>query len=816
MSKKSKGKGVSLAVFQQQQQETAQKKQQEVLLLQQQQQKQKEQQQKQKKQQEKDKKQQQQQQQEKKKVSTNNTPTSTPTTAVTTTSSVFSSKVHFQPNKECQDIIKVLIEVFGEDRVNGHIDQPMLNYFASVLHAQNSPATQVPETEVSDLLSLFSLETGATKTQQESNELAKRIISELRSRSLLSEPIQVTDDKRIKLLDEAINLGRTFEVQMKQTEIMNSVAQQVSANYNESLDWEQKVVKERKEKKAKRDQKMRELKVREYQDFLQQRGLSSGKGIVKLHNVEEVTGTRDINLRNVSVSVGNRELLENAELQLIYGHRYGLIGRNGVGKTTLLRNFVERELEGIPPYLQILHIEQEVAGDETTALDMVLKTDVERARLLQEEKELLEGDDDSGGERLARVYERMDAIDAHSAESRAAAILSGLQFTPEMQYMKTKQFSGGWRMRISLARALFVEPDVLLLDEPTNHLDLHAVLWLENYLQKWKKTVVVVSHARRFLNDVVTDIIHFQDKQLHYYRGDYDTFEHTRIESLKLQQKTHEAQQKQREHVQQFIDRFRYKAATAKMVQSRIKMLEKMEFVAAVAEDPEFSFVIPSPDALQPPYLQAIDVTFGYSSERILFSRLNFNLDMDSRIALVGPNGAGKSTFLNVLTGSLRPLEGIVNVNRKIRIARFSQHHVDQLNLQQTPLEYMTSKYPQTDSQQLRSHLGGLGLSGDLGVQPIYTLSGGQKSRVAFAELTFLKPHLLLLDEPTNHLDIDTVDALIQALNSYQGGVLMVSHDEHLIESCCDELWVCSGGEINKSNVTFAEYKKEILKEIVH
>ncbi|KAL0477300.1 hypothetical protein AKO1_005406 [Acrasis kona] len=694
-----------------------------------------------------------------------------------------------------------------------------MNYIASILQAQNDPSTRVKEDQVVEILSLFLLETGVEKNKEASSALTNQIISNLRSQSLLAQPEEnkEQDDGRIKVLEEAINLGRTFEDQMKQNDIMNSVASTAqTVNYNESLDWEQKLLNERKEKKAKRESKIRELKVKEYQEYLTNRGLGSGKGIVKMHNTEEVTGSRDVMLRNVSISVGNRELLENAELQLTYGHRYGLIGRNGVGKTTLLRNFVEREIDGIPPYLQILHIEQEVVGDDQSALEMVLKTDVERTRLLEEEKALLESaDDDASGERLARVYERMDQIDAHSAEARAASILNGLQFTPEMQRMKTKQFSGGWRMRISLARALFVEPDILLLDEPTNHLDLHAVLWLENYLQNWNKTVIIVSHARRFLNDVVTDIIHFHDKQLQYYRGDYDTFENTRMESLKLQQKTHDAQAKQREHVQQFIDRFRYKAATAKMVQSRIKMLEKMEFVAAVAEDPEFTFVIPSPEPLQPPYLQAIDVTFGFSLEKTLFSKLNFNLDMDSRIALVGPNGAGKTTFLNVLTGSLKPLDGLVNLNRKIRIARFSQHHVDHLNLQQTPLEYMASKFPGVDTQLLRSHLGGLGMGGDLGVQPIYTLSGGQKSRVAFAELTYVKPHLLLLDEPTNHLDIDTVDALIQALNAYNGGILIVSHDEHLIESCCDELWVCSGGEINKANMTFAEYKKEILKDIV-
>lgn len=369
-------------------------------------------------------------------------------------------------------------------------------------------------------------------------------------------------------------------------------------------------------------------------------------------------------------------------------------------------------------------------------------------------------------------------------------------------------------MRVALARALFVEPDLLLLDEPTNHLDLVSSLWLENYLQKWKKTLIVVSHSKSFLNAISTDIIHLHNKTLDAYKGDYFTFEKTRNEKLKQQQKAHEAQEKQRAHIQSFIDRFRYKASTAKMAQSRIKMLEKMDFIPAVVEDPTFTFEIPSPEAAPPPYMQAIDVAFGYSEDKILFKKLNFNLDMDSRIALVGNNGSGKSTFLKLLNGEVQPLDGTINRNRKIRVAKFSQHHVDQLNMQMTPLEHMKSKYPKQDEQDLRAQLGRFGLSGNLALQPIYTLSGGQKSRVSFAEITYHRPHILLMDEPTNHLDTDSVDALIQAVNAYQGGIMLISHDEYFISNVADEIWVCGNGRILPWAGTFDDYKKAIYKEL--
>ncbi|CAD7697954.1 unnamed protein product, partial [Ostreobium quekettii] len=473
----------------------------------------------------------------------------------------------------------------------------------------------------------------------------------------------------------------------------------------------------------------------------------------------------------------------------------------------------------------VLHVEQEAVGEDITVLDAVLECDVERTALLKEEEELLQegekkcstssadGSPDPPSGRLAQVYNRLTEIDAYNAEAKASTLLAGLSFTPDMMHIPTKRLSGGWRMRLALAQALFVEPDLLLLDEPTNHLDLHAVLWLEDCLAKWPTTLLVVSHARQFLNAVCTDILHLHSHKLVAYKGSFDVFERTMRERLLNEQKRTEAQLAQRKHMQAFIDKFRYNAKRASLVQSRLKALNRMEEISVVERDAEYVFRFPNPGgAVAPPIVSFSDVDFNYPGGPTLFSGLNFGLDLESRCAIVGPNGIGKSTLLNLIAGALEPTVGYVQRNAKVRFATFSQHHVDGLDLALTPLQYMKKMFPDSKEQVHRSHLGSFGISGDLALQAMYTLSGGQKSRVALAKITWKSPHVLLLDEPSNHLDIDAVDALIEGLNLFSGAVLMVSHDQYLIESTVDELWMCEGGRVDVFHGTFDDYRKRLRK----
>lgn len=684
------------------------------------------------------------------------------------------------------------------------LDEWVGRFLFAMLEGQTRQESYLPEADVERTLRLYLKEFEVFPSEGALESSVKALMAEM-------QPISKKPKEESSRLASAVSIGRQYEESVKKAQMMKTIGKVTTANTNSDWSWEGQRNASKDMRKKRREDEKKALLEEEYEEYLRKRGIASASAITKLHHKGEgTTYSADIRCEGIHIRLGKTLLLDNTDLILLSGHKYGLIGRNGAGKTTLLRALSEHELEGVSPFMQILHVEQEIMAGSETPLQLLLSTDAERELLIKEEKELLKCQDDASNERLNEVYSLLDAIDAHSAEARAASILHGLSFTVEMMNSPTSSLSGGWRMRVALARALFVEPDVLLLDEPTNHLDLFAVMWLEQFLQDWKKTLVIVSHSRTFLNNVCKEVIHLDAYRLSYYTGNYDQFEITRVELLRQQKKQHDSQEKQRAHIQSFIDKFRYSAARAKMAQSRIKALERMETVADVISDPQFSFTFPDPEPVAGSYLELVDCEFGYKAGSTLFKDVNISIDDSARIVLVGANGAGKSTFLNMCLGKLEPRSGHVTRNKKMRVAHFAQHHLETLTPQLSSVEFMRSKFPAVEDQQIRAHLGKMGLSGDRALQPIYTLSGGQKSRLVLSWITFVKPHLLLLDEPTNHLDIDTVNALIEALLAYNGSLVVISHDEYFITSLCDDIYVCDKETITKFDGDFEAYRTSL------
>ena len=516
-----------------------------------------------------------------------------------------------------------------------------------------------------------------------------------------------------------------------------------------------------------------------------------------------------IKLHDISYSVEGRPLLENASATIPAGHKVGLIGRNGTGKTTLFR-LIRGELSletgsiELPRQARIGGVAQEVPGNDISLLETVLAADTERAQLLAE----AERADDPN--RIAEIQTRLADIDAWSAEGRATSILKGLGFSPEKQQMPCSAFSGGWRMRVALAAVLFAQPDLLLLDEPTNYLDLEGAIWLESYLVKYPHTVIIVSHDRGLLNRAVGSILHLEDRKLTFYQGAYDTFAKTRAARLASAEAEAKRQDARRAHLQSYVDRFRYKADKAKQAQSRLKMIAKLEPITRPQEAALRRFSFPKPEELSPPIVRVENGSVGYEDNAIL-SRLDLRIDQDDRIALLGQNGEGKSTLSKLISGRLNPMAGRVVTSNKLRIGYFAQHQVDELFIDETPLDHIRRLRPKKTPAQLRAIMGGFGIGAEQADTEVGRLSGGQKARLSLLLATIDAPHLLILDEPTNHLDIESREALVEALTAYSGAVVLVSHDMHLLSLVADRLWLVKGGRVTPYDDDLDTYRSQLL-----
>ncbi len=518
-----------------------------------------------------------------------------------------------------------------------------------------------------------------------------------------------------------------------------------------------------------------------------------------------------LRIADITYSVEGRPLFEGASATIPEGHKVGLVGRNGTGKTTLF-NLIRGELtlEGgsvsIPRGARLGGVSQEVPGSEVSLLDTVLETDTERAALLAEAER---AEDPT---RIAEIQTRLADIDAWSAEARASTILKGLGFGTAEQAMPCSAFSGGWRMRVALAGVLFARPDYLLLDEPTNYLDLEGALWLEAYLAKYPHTVLVISHDRGLLNRAVGAILHLEDRKLTLYSGSYDTFAETRASRLAVAEAEARKQDARRAHLQSFVDRFRYKASKAVQAQSRLKMIAKMTPINTPKEAALRAFSFPTPEELSPPILATESASVGYDEAPVL-SKLALRIDQDDRIALLGKNGEGKSTLSKLLTGKLEAMGGRITRASKLRIGYFAQHQLEELDADETPLEHLRRALPDEAPTKLRARLGSFGMGAEQADTVTGRLSGGQKARLSLLMATLDAPHLLVLDEPTNHLDMESREALVEALTTYTGAVVIVSHDMHLLSHVADRLWLVKDGRVTPFEGDLEAYRRLLLAE---
>ena len=516
-----------------------------------------------------------------------------------------------------------------------------------------------------------------------------------------------------------------------------------------------------------------------------------------------------LRISDITYSVEGRPLFEGASATIPTGHKVGLVGRNGTGKTTLFRLIKgELALEGgeisLPSRAKIGGVAQEVPSSSTSLLETVLQADTERAALLAESETTTDP------HRIAEVQARLADIDAWSAEGRASAILKGLGFDAEAQLRPCSDFSGGWRMRVALAGVLFAQPDYLLLDEPTNYLDLEGAIWLESYLAKYPHTVIIISHDRGLLNRAVQGILHLDNRKLTYWNGPYDQFARQMAERRAVLTAEAKKQDARRAHLQSFVDRFKAKASKAVQAQSRVKMLEKMTTITAPEEAKKQVFTFPKPEELSPPIINMEGTAVGYDGPPVL-KKLNLRIDQDDRIALLGRNGEGKSTLSKLLAEKLKAMEGRVTRHSKLRIGYFAQHQVDELHIDETPLQHIQRLRPTEGQPRLRARLAGFGLGADQADTLVGRLSGGQKARLSLLLATIDAPHLLILDEPTNHLDMESREALVEALTEYAGAVILVSHDMHLLGLVADRLWLVKAGAVEPYLEDLDTYRRQLL-----
>nr|WP_309503435.1 ABC-F family ATP-binding cassette domain-containing protein [uncultured Roseovarius sp.] len=516
-----------------------------------------------------------------------------------------------------------------------------------------------------------------------------------------------------------------------------------------------------------------------------------------------------LRITDISYSVAGRPLIVNASVSIPDGHKVGIVGRNGTGKTTLFRLIRgELALESgtitLPNRARIGGVAQEVPSNEVSLIDTVLAADTERAALLAE------SDTATDPTRIAEVQTRLADIDAWGAEARAASILKGLGFNHDEQQQPCSAFSGGWRMRVALAAVLFAQPDLLLLDEPTNYLDLEGALWLETYLARYPHTVLIISHDRELLNRAVGSILHLEDRKLTLYQGGYDTFARTRAARLAAAESEARKQDARRAHLQSFVDRFRAKASKAVQAQSRLKMIEKMTPITSPQEAALKKFTFPSPEELSPPIIALENVAVGYDGKPVL-SRLSLRIDQDDRIALLGKNGEGKSTLSKMLAGKLDVMSGSMTTSSKLRVGYFAQHQVEELHVDETPVDHIRRLRPGETPSRLRARLGGFGIGAEQAETLVGKLSGGQKARLSLMLATIDAPHMLILDEPTNHLDIESREALVEALTAYSGAVILVSHDMHLLSLVADRLWLVKDGRVAPYESDLEGYRATLL-----